>query len=113
MVHGGGPLGRILEQISQSGIDCLAGVCGPPQGDTPLADARNLTAERTVLWGGIPQDYLMDFTPPQSFEEQTRGIIEEFKGDRLSILGIADHVSIDTNFSRLKKTSEMIKELVD
>ena len=110
MVHGGGPLGRILEQIGQSGIDCMAGVCGPPQGDTLLEDARNKVGDSTILWGGIPQDYLIEITPNEDFERNTREIVRSYSGDALSITGIADHVSIDTDISRLKRTVEIIEK---
>jgi len=110
MVHGGGPLGRILEQIGRSGIDCIAGICGPPQGDTTLKEAREKTGGNTILWGGIPQDYLIDVTPGDVFEKNTREIIRTFSADPSAILGIADHVSIDTDVARLKSTVEIINE---
>jgi hypothetical protein len=108
LVHGGGPLGGLLERISQCGIDSIAGISGPPQGDTLIDIARRKAGKRMVMWGGIPQDYLMESDSSGDFEEKTRDIIEACRKDGKSIIGIADHVPLEADMSRLKKIVDFV-----
>ena len=43
----------------QDKVDCVQGICGPPQGDSTLAEARGLCNSALGLWGGIAQDFLL------------------------------------------------------
>lgn len=108
IVHGGGPLGGILDQISASGVDCIAGISGPPQGDSPIGSAREKAGEDLILWGGIPQDFLMENSSPEEFQTKIRNIISDFSQDQNSIIGIADHVPLNADISRLQQIARII-----
>lgn len=108
IVHGGGPLETILENISNCRIDCIAGISGPPQGNTPIETARLKAGEKIVMWGGIPQDYLLDLAVYENYREKFVDIINFCKKDGRSIIGIADHVPLDTDISRLKQIVDLI-----
>ena len=100
-VHAGGPVGPLLGLIAEAGIECVAGICGPPQGDTPVRDARVAVGQQLILWGGIPQDALL----PSTSERDFKAALEQAAADAddRSIVGIADHVPEDAVWSRLRE----------
>ena len=62
VVHCGSGVRRLAPLLVGRRRGALEGVSGPPQGDTTLAEARALTGDSVVLWGGIPQDLLLEST---------------------------------------------------
>ena len=100
-VHAGGPVGPLLGLVAEAGIECVAGICGPPQGDATLLEARAEVGERVILWGGIPQDALLESTSERDF----RAALEQAgaDADERTIVGIADHVPEDALWSRIRE----------
>ena len=107
-VHIGGICKRLLPLLAGSGIDGLGGISGQPQSDAKLSEARQATGPDITLWGGIPQDYVMPMHDLAVLIES----VEEAKAlaatDHRTILGIADHVPVDAEFSRLKEIAKRI-----
>ena len=66
VVHTGGPRLRLLPLLAETGVDVVEGIAPPPQGDATLVEARAATPD-LMLWGGIPQDYLMDARTEDEF----------------------------------------------
>jgi hypothetical protein len=108
LVHIGGISKHLLPLLAGSGIDGLSGISGPPQSDATLTAAREVTGPDITLWGGIPQDYVMPMHELSVLIES----VEESKAfariDNRTIIGIADHVPVDAEFSRLKEISNRI-----
>lgn len=109
VVHIGGPIQRLLPLLTDAGVDGFEGICGPPQSDQSLAQARELLGSDPILWGGIPQDYISATHERQEFEAVVLQAAQEARRDKRSILGVADRVPVDAELSRL----EAIVELVD
>jgi hypothetical protein len=109
-VHVGGISKHLLPLLAASGIDGLAGISGPPQSDAALPEARKATGPGITLWGGIPQDYVM----PQHDLSVLIESVEAAKAfaaiDNRTIIGIADHVPVEAEFSRLKEISNRINK---
>jgi hypothetical protein len=107
-VHIGGISRHLLPLLAGSGIDALSGISGPPQSDATLSEARKATGPCITLWGGIPQDYVMPMHDLSVLIES----VEQAKAfaaiDNRTIIGIADHVPVDAEFSRLKEISDRI-----
>ena len=108
MVHTGGPVAMLLEQIKDAGIHCLAGVSGPPQSDASLKEAREKVGPDMKLWGGIPQDCLIRTVSEQKF----LSALEQAKAeaDDKCIIGIADHVPVEASWERLKQTAAFFRD---
>jgi hypothetical protein len=108
LVHIGGISKHLLPLLSGSGVDGLSGISGPPQSDATLPEARKATGPNITLWGGIPQDYVMPMVDLSLLIKS----IEEAKAfagiDNRTIVGIADHVPVDAEFSRLQEISNRI-----
>jgi hypothetical protein len=108
LVHIGGISRHLLPLLAGSGIDGLAGISGPPQSDATLAEAREATGPDITLWGGIPQDYVMPMVDLSLLIQSVEEAKAFAKIDNRTIIGIADHVPVDAEFSRLKEISNRI-----
>jgi len=93
VVHVGGPIRRLLAPLAEAGVDGIEGVCGPPQGDVTLAEARQIAGPGLTLWGGIPQDFVHDTHDREEFETAVANAAQEATGDGRMILGVADRAT--------------------
>jgi hypothetical protein len=109
VVHVGGPVRHLLAPLVESGVAGVEGIAGPPQGDATLAEAREIAGPALTLWGGIPQDLLHDTHSPAEFESAVRVATQETSGDSRMILGVADRVPIDADFSRLEAIPALVE----
>lgn len=107
-VHIGGISKHLLPLLAGSGIDGLSGISGPPQSDATLSEARKATGPNITLWGGIPQDYVMPMVDRSLLIESIEAAKTFAENDNRTIIGIADHVPVDAEFSRLQEISNRI-----
>ena len=105
LTHTGGPIGPLLAPLAAAGVHGPMGVCGPPQGDTTMEDARS-AAPTMCLWGGIPQDYLVSNTAESDLGRSIQDAQRISDSDPRTIVGIADHVPIDADIDRLRRVAE-------
>jgi hypothetical protein len=108
LVHIGGISKHLLPLLSGSRIDGLAGISGPPQSDATLSEARKATGPDITLWGGIPQDYVMPQHDLSVLIESIETAKAFAENDNRTIIGIADHVPVDAEFTRLQEISNRI-----
>ncbi len=108
VVHVGGPIRHLLVPLAQAGVDGVEGVCGPPQGDVTLAEAREIAGPGLTLWGGIPQDFVHDTHDREEFEAAVVSAAQEAAGDGRMILGVADRVPVDADLGRLEAIPDLI-----
>jgi hypothetical protein len=101
LVHVGGPARYLLAPLAAAGVDGVEGIAGPPQGDASLAEARALAGPAFTLWGGIPQDFLLETYDRGAFEAAVERAAREASGDPRAILGVADRVPVDADVDRL------------
>jgi len=110
VVHVGGPIKRLLDPLSATGVDAIQGVCGPPQSDASLSEARRIVGPEITLSGGIPQDALLDTTSPAQFKAAVAQAVDESAGDGRMILGVADRVPVDADVERLRTIPELVEQ---
>lgn len=110
LVHVGGPVRHILAPLAEAGVAGLEGVAGPPHGDLSLLQAREWVGPELTLWGGIPQDFLLDMHEGQKFEAAVIQAACEAKGDGRMILGVADRVPVDAELSRLEAIPSLVEQ---
>jgi hypothetical protein len=108
LVHAGGPVRRLLPLLAECGVNAVEGVAPPPQGDASLAEARAASGPDLTLWGGIPQDLLTPIHSDVSFEAAVRRAAQEASEDPRAVLGIADRISVDSDFARLQAIGEIL-----
>ena len=109
IVHTGGPISRLLPLLAAAGVDAVEGVCGPPQSDATLAQAREHAGASLVVWGGIAQDFLLEATEPDEFEAAVAAAAKEAHGDVAEIIGVADRVPADADLARLEAIPELVQ----
>jgi len=109
VVHVGGPVKRILAPLAATGVDGVEGVAGPPQGDVSLTEARALAGSGLTLWGGIPQDFVLDTHDRDRFEVAVTQAVHDAGKDRRTILGVADRVPVDADLGRLEAIPAVVE----
>jgi hypothetical protein len=85
-------------------------VAGAPQSDLSLAEARQVIGPALTLWGGIPQDVMLEMYARQDFEAAVSHAVKEARVDRRTILGIADRVPADAELERLEVIPTLIEQ---
>ncbi len=108
VVHLGGMGRHLLAGLADAGVDGIEGVAGPPQSDTPLPLAREKTSPSVVLWGGIPQDYLLATQPEENFRQAVEETVQLAHTDARVIVGVADRVPVQADPGRLLALAEMV-----
>ncbi len=108
MVHVGGPIKRLLKPLSATGVDGIQGICGPPQSDVLLSEARKAVGPEITLWGGIPQDVLLEAHEWERFETAVAQAVDDAAGDPRMILGVADRVPVRADVERLEALAALI-----
>lgn len=110
VVHVGGPSRTLLRGLAGCGVDCVEGVCGAPQGDSTLADARAECGRGMTLWGGIAQDFLLEASTQDEFQAAARATFAEAAADPQAVVGVADRVPVDAVPERLAELARMTGE---
>jgi hypothetical protein len=113
VVHVGGPIKRLLALLAEAGVDGFEGIAGPPQSDLTLAEARELVSPVTVLWGGIPQDFLLRTRDDEELTVAVSQAVRDSRRDGRIILGVADRVPVDAEIGRLETIPAMIDRFHD
>jgi hypothetical protein len=108
VVHVGGPCRRLLPGLAAAGIDCVEGVCGAPQGDASIPEARAAAGPDMALWGGLAQDFLLADRSEAEFQEAARAAMEQAAADPRAVLGVADKVPVGALPARLIGLGEMM-----
>jgi hypothetical protein len=106
VVHAGGPVRRLLGPLAEAGVAAVEGIAGPPQSDASLAEAREAAGPTLALWGGIPQDLLLEAHEWPAFEAAVRQAAAEARDDPRTILGVADRVPVQAEIDRLQAIAE-------
>jgi hypothetical protein len=110
VVHAGGPIQNLLPGLAGSGVDCAEGVCGPPQGDSTFSDARAACGPSMTLWGGIPQDFLLERHTPEEFGAAARAAFTGASSDPSAVVGVADMVPVNAVPERLVELARLARE---
>jgi hypothetical protein len=107
VVHGGGPLRSLLPGLAACGVDCVQGICGAPQSDASLAEARAIVGPLMALWGGIPQDCLQPATDAATFRAAAAAAFADALRDPRAIVGVSDKVPVEAVPERLEELARM------
>jgi hypothetical protein len=110
VVHVGGMCRGLLPGLAGAGVDGVEGVCGQPQSDASIADARALCGAGVTLWGGVAQNALLPATGSAGFEQAARTALAEARANGPAVLGVADRVPVDAVPERLTALAGMARD---
>lgn len=106
-----GCAGPLLKKLSEAGVDCIEGVCCPPQGDTLLMKARGLAGEKVLLWGGLPQESLLSSWSMKEFKKLARYVSEEAYGESNVIVGAAGGVPAEADIGKIQYLADLYQHM--
>lgn len=109
--HTDGENQGLLDYIGQSGVDLADSVCPAPMTKVPMEVYYSKWCDRIAIQGGIPSNLVL---PKAASEDEFEAYLDHlFKvvapGNRL-ILGVADAVPPDADFSRLERIAEKLEQ---
>lgn len=110
VVHVGGMCRGLLPGLAGAGVDAVEGVCGAPQSDASIAEARALSGPGVTLWGGVAQDLLLPTTGGEVFERGARAALAEARANGPAMLGVADRVPAGAVPDRLSTLARMARD---
>jgi hypothetical protein len=108
VVHAGGPVRDLLAPLAAAGVAAVEGVCGLPQGDADLEEARQAAGPGLTLWGGIPQDLLLATHDEAAFATGVRAVAAAAARSGPALVGVADRVPVDAEPERLAAVAELL-----
>ena len=79
-----------------------------PQSDATLAEARQAMGPTPMLWGGIPQDYVMPMVDRALLRRSIAEARAFARGDGRTIVGVADHVPVDAEWDRIREIADAL-----
>jgi hypothetical protein len=109
VVHVGGMCRGLLPGLARAGVDAIEGVCGAPQSDATIAEARTLCGPIATIWGGMAQDALLPTADDAAFERAARSVLAEARANGPAVVGVADRVPVEAVPERLTALAEMAR----
>ncbi len=110
VVHVGGRCRGLLPGLAGAGVDAIEGVCGAPQSDATLAEARAICGPGVTLWGGVAQDAVLPTADDASFGDASRSALAEARSRGPAVLGVADRVPVEAVPERLAALAGMVRD---
>ncbi len=112
MVHAGGLVRRLLPLLVECGVDAVEGIGPAPQSDATLAEARARRLARSSSCGAASRKTCCSTSiPGQTSRLPSAAAAQDAAGDPRALLGVADRVSVDSDFARLRAIAEILNTL--
>jgi hypothetical protein len=110
-IHMDGTLKGLLKHVAETGFDVIEAVTPYPSGDMPMAEAMDLAAGDTILWGGLPGIVFTPAVTEADFEQHVAVMIRLMKQRPQYVLGVADQVPPDGLIERVARVAELCDQL--
>jgi len=102
LCHTDGENNHLLPLYRQCGFDIAESVCPTPMTELSLPQIRDGLGPEIAVWGGIPSVVLLDEAMDDAaFEAYLDALFTEMGDGHRLVLGVADNVPPDANWSRL------------
>lgn len=107
--HWCGRTQNLLDQVPGCGLDVVEAIVTRPMADIGLPEALDLLRGEVVLQGGIPSVLVCEEGGTrEDFEDYIRAEVLPLKGRRGFVLGMADNVPPNADFSRVEAVAGLI-----
>lgn len=108
-IHNDGTLRASLPLLIEAGFDFVEAATPAPVGDMALDELRDMTADRILVWGGIPGALFSPTTSEECFETFVEQVLRTFPRGSAFVLGVADQVPPDATFERICLVREIVE----
>jgi 5-methyltetrahydrofolate--homocysteine methyltransferase len=109
--HTDGENEGLMDYIAESGLDLADSVCPAPMTKVSMDVYYDKWCDRITIQGGIPSNLVLPAaTEEEEFETYLDYLFEAVAPGRRLILGIADAVPPDADFSRLERIAERLQQ---
>jgi hypothetical protein len=109
-IHVDGYAKPLLPLLRETGLDGIEALTVKPVGDMTLEDIKKHVGEEMVILDGVPYIFFIPETISlEKFDEFVKKIISMFRNNL--VLGISDELPPSADESRVKRVSEIIKEV--
>ena len=111
LCHCDGENQRLLELISESGMDIAEAICPQPMTKVTITEVKRAFKGKVTIFGGIPSVALLEESmSDEGFEDFMKNLFCEIApGDRF-ILGISDTTPPNAKFDRLLRITELVQQ---
>jgi len=107
-IHNDGTLRGSLPLLIEAGFDFVEAATPAPVGDMSIQEIRDATADRIIVWGGLPGALFSPATSDDAFAAHIEGVLRTFDRGSGFVLGVADQVPPDASFERVRRVREMV-----
>jgi hypothetical protein len=107
-IHNDGAVKPTVSLLIKSGFDFIEAVTPSPVGDITLEEIDKSIGARTIVFGGLPGALFSSLYSDKYFEDFVVRAASLF-AEKNYILGVADQVPPDAEFSRIR----MVREILD
>ncbi|MBD3184068.1 hypothetical protein GF312_17420 [Candidatus Poribacteria bacterium] len=109
--HACGWVKHLLPMIKESGLDAIEAFAIEPMNDLSIKEARELLDGRVSIMGGVPSVIMIrDNMNQEDFRKYILKVLDDIQPGDGFVLGMADNVPADADFSRVKMISEILDE---
>ncbi|HHT64563.1 MAG TPA: hypothetical protein GX017_00580 [Clostridiales bacterium] len=108
-LHIDGTLKGLLPELKSTGLDAAEAVTPAPAGDVEIEDLRELAGDDMIIWGGLPGALFSPLYSDSYFEDFVKRVLDAFPAGSRFVLGVADQVPPDGEFSRICRVREILE----
>jgi hypothetical protein len=108
--HADADTSLLLDLIVEAGFDMAECFVTAPMVRLTMTEARARLRTDVIIWGGIPSVLLCEPTSDAEFEAYMQQLFRTIAPGDAFILGVADNVMAETQFSRVERVSEMVQQ---
>jgi hypothetical protein len=108
-LHNDGTLKASLPLLSETGLDAVEAVTPAPVGDLALEEIKEIANNKIIIWGCLPGVLFSPIYSEEYFKNYTKKVLEIFTSDSGFILGVADQVPPDAEYSRIALVEKILK----
>lgn len=110
LLHNDGSLQASLPLLMKTGLDGIEAVTPEPAGDLKLEEIRDMVNGKKVIWGCLPGVFFSPEYEEEFFLSYIRQVLKIFPVGTPFVLGVADQVPPDAEFSRIKLVRKVVEE---
>lgn len=108
-IHNDGTLRGSLPSIIEAGFDFVEAVTPAPVGDLTLEEIKKIVENKIIIWGCLPGALFSPVYSEDYFKKYLKEVLKTFPPGSGFILGVADQVPPDADFSRIALIREILE----